>query len=154
MAMSLSRDLREFVECLNSKEVEYRIAGALAVSWYGFPRYSADVDLFVNPSEENAERIVAALRDFGFANLEVTREVLCLPDRVVQFGREPNRIDLMTGISGVAFEEAWPRRESGQIDGVPVKFIGRADLLRNKAAAGRAKDRVNLAELEKQEPRE
>ncbi len=150
--MPLSKDLQEFVECLNSNKVEYLIVGALAVSWHGFPRFSADIDFFLRPSVENAERVLRAIRQFGFGSLPVMIEDLVTPGQVIQLGHEPNRIDLMTSISGVAFEEAWPARVEGQIDGVPMTFIGRAALLRNKEATGRSKDRIDLEELLKQDP--
>ena len=104
--MPLSKDLREFVECLNSNGVEYLIVGALAVSWHGYPRYSADVDLFVNASPPNAIRVLAAIQQFGFGSLGLTADDFTAPARVIQLGHEPNRIDLMTSISGVGFEDA------------------------------------------------
>ena len=118
--MPLSKDLREFVECLNSNGVEYLIVGALAVSWHGYPRYSADVDLFVNASPPNAIRVLAAIQQFGFGSLGLTADDFTAPARVIQFGQEPNRIDLMTSISGVGFEDAWQSREAGELDGIPV----------------------------------
>jgi hypothetical protein len=150
--MALTKDLREFVEWLNSNEVEYLIVGAMAVSWYGFPRYSGDIDFFVRASRENAERLLAALRDFGFGSLPVTMEDFTSPDRVIQLGQEPNRIDIMTSISGVGFDEAWESKVPGTIDGLPVNFIGREALLRNKAATGRPKDRIDIEALGKPLP--
>ena len=147
--MPLSKDLREFVECLNSNEVEYLVVGALAVSWHGFPRYSADIDFFIHADPENAARVLRAIQQFGFGSLEISTSDLTAPLRVIQIGVEPNRIDLMTSISGVGFEEAWKTRVGGDIDGVPVNFIGKAALLRNKEAAGRGKDRIDAEELRK-----
>ena len=149
--MPLSKDLREFVECLNSNEVEYLIVGALAVSWHGFPRYSADIELFVRSDQTNAQRIQNAMREFGFGCLDVSIEDPPSPGQVIELGHEPNRIDLMTSVSGVSFEEAWESRVQGRIDGIPVNVIGRAALLRNKAASGRNKDRLDLEELLKQD---
>ena len=151
--MPLSQGLREFVEFLNENKVEYLIVGALAVSWHGFPRYSADIDFFLRASQINAKRVIDAIRQFGFGSLEITPEDLVTPGRVIQLGREPNRIDLISAISGVEFEEAWSTRVEGQLDGIIVNFIGREELLRNKAATGRAKDRIDLEELRKQDPR-
>ena len=147
--MPLSKDLREFVECLNSHKVEYLVVGALAVSWHGFPRYSADIDFFVRASSDNARRILSAIHAFGFASLPLKAHDFTTPNRVIQVGQEPNRIDLMTSISGVAFEEAWLTRVPGTIDGITVQFIGREALLRNKAASGRPKDRIDIEELQK-----
>jgi hypothetical protein len=145
--MALSKDLKEFVECLNSNKVEYLIVGALAVSWHGFARFSSDLDFFIRPAGDNAQRVLNALRDFGFAGLGVTLEDLTAPDRVIQIGREPNRVDLLTSISGVEFEEAWDSRVSGVLDRIPVNFIGFDALLKNKGASGRAKDRIDVEAL-------
>ncbi len=150
--MPLSRDLREFIECLNSNEVEYLIVGALAVSWHGFPRYSADVDFLIRPSPTNAARVLQALSQFGFGSLDIPASDLTLTGKVIQLGYEPNRIDLMTSITGVSFDDAWDDRATGDLDGLRVTFIGRSSLLRNKDATGRAKDRIDAEELRKQKP--
>ena len=149
--MPLSKDSREFIECLNSNKVEYLIVGALAVSWHGFPRYSADIDFFLRASRSNAECVLRAIGQFGFGSVDITAEDLLTPGRVIQLGREPNRIDLLTSISGVAFEDAWSTRVEGDIDGLAVTIIGREALLRNKASTGRAKDQIDLEELKRQE---
>lgn len=145
--MPLTKDSREFIECLRSNKVEFLIVGALAVSWHGFPRYSGDIDFFVRPGCENAQRIMAALQQFGFGNMGITLEDLSAESRVIQLGVEPNRIDLMTSISGVSFEEAWWSRVPAALDGVEVNFIGREALIRNKRAAGRSKDLLDIDEL-------
>ena len=150
--MPLSRDLREFIECLNSNEVEYLVVGALAVSWHGFPRYSADIDFLIRPSQANAERALRAIAQFGFGGLGISTADLTVPGKVIQLGFEPNRIDLMTSITGVTFDAAWDDRSPGLLDGLPVIFIGRSSLLRNKDATGRAKDRIDAEELRKQKP--
>jgi predicted nucleotidyltransferase len=150
--MPLSKDLREFVECLNFNKVEFLVVGALAVSWHGFPRYSADIDFFLRASHANAERVLRAIRQFGFGSLDITVNDLVTPGRVIQLGREPNRIDLLTSISGVGFEDAWSSRVDGDIDGLPVAFIGLDALLRNKASTGRPKDRIDLEYLQKHKP--
>ena len=149
--MALNKDLLEFVECLNSNKVEYMVVGALAVSWHGFPRYSADIDFFLRSNQLNAERVLLAIRQFGFGSLDITVEDLLTPGQVIQLGHEPNRIDLITSISGVGFEDAWLTRVEGTLDGVTVNFIGRKELLQNKAASGRPKDRIDLEELQKQD---
>jgi hypothetical protein len=102
--MPLSRDLREFIECLNSNEVEYLAAGALAASWHGFPRYSADIDFPIRPSQVNAERALRAIAQFGFGSLGISTADLTVPGKVIQLGFEPNRIDLMTSVTGVTFD--------------------------------------------------
>ena len=150
--MPLSRDLREFIECLNSNEVEYLVVGSLAVSWHGFPRYSADVDFPIRPSRANAERLLRAIAQFGFGSFDISAAGLTVPGKVIQLGYEPNRIDLMTSVTGVTFDDAWEDRCPGDLDGLPVNFIGHSSLLRNKDATGRAKDRIDAEELRKQKP--
>jgi len=149
--MPLSKDLREFIECLNSNKVEYLIVGALAVSWHGFPRYSGDIDFLVRPTKENAQMVLGAIAQFGLGSLAISAADLTSPGTVIQLGREPNRIDLLTSVTGVTFDEAWEGRCPGELDGVAVSFIGRADLLRNKEATGRSKDLIFVAELMKQD---
>ena len=97
--MPLSKDLREFIECLNSNKVEYVVVGAMAVSWYGFPRYSGDIDFLIRPSPENAELVLRAVAQFGFGNLPIAVSDLTTPGKVIQLGYEPNRIDLLTAIT-------------------------------------------------------
>ena len=145
--MPLTKDSREFIECLRSNKVEFLIVGALAVSWHGFPRYSGDIDFFVRPGGENAVRLMAALEQFGFGGLGIQMDDLTAENRVIQLGVEPNRIDLMTSISGVSFEEAWQSRVSATLDGIEVDLIGRKALIRNKRAAGRSRDLIDVHEL-------
>ncbi len=146
--MKLQKDLREFIELLNSHRVEYLVAGGHAVAYHGYPRLTGDIDFFVRASRENAERIVAVLDDFGFEKLGVSPEDSIVPDRILQLGRVPNRIDILTSISGVTFEEAWSSRIEGELDDVRVSFLGRETLLRNKRASGRPRDLADLAELD------
>lgn len=147
--MLLNKDSLEFVVLLNSNKVEYVIVGAFAVSFHGYPRYTGDLDLLINPTAENASRVVRALSEFGFASLAVTTEDLQRPNYIVQLGVHPNRIDLITGITGVSFEEAWASRCAGDIDGIPTHFIGREELIRNKTATGRPRDFGDAEELRK-----
>src|SRR5262249_37639266 len=99
--MPLNKDLREFVALLNSNRVEYVVVGAFAVAYHGYPRYTGDLDLLVKPTPENAQKLLAALDQFGFAGLGVTIGDLDSPGKVVQLGVAPNRIDLITAISGI-----------------------------------------------------
>jgi len=147
--MPLSKDLREFVGLLNANKVEYLVVGAFAVAYYGVPRYTADLDLLLRPSPENAERILRVLSQFGFGSLGITHSDFQETDKVIQLGVSPNRIDLLTSISGVTFEDAWSTREQGDLDGVTVNFIGRAALIRNKEHTGRARDLGDAEELRK-----
>ncbi|MBI4908347.1 MAG: hypothetical protein HY820_32270 [Acidobacteria bacterium] len=150
--MHLNKDLRGFVELLNSNAVEYLIVGAFAVAWHGYPRFTADIDILVRPDPANAERVVATLRALGFGSLPVGVPDLVMPGQIIQLGVKPNRIDLITSIAGVSFEEAWESRVAGQIDGVPVYFIGREALIRNKETVGRDQDKTDVRALRKREP--
>lgn len=145
--MKLQRDLREFVELLNALDVHFLIVGAFALAYHGYPRYTADIDLFVEKSKENAERILDALRRFGFADIGITEDDFLRENQVIQLGVAPNRIDIMTFLSGVEFEEAWASRVQGEIDGLSVPFISRAMLKRNKSASGRMQDLADLEHL-------
>ena len=120
------------------------IVGAFALAYHGHPRYTGDIDFFVEASTENAERISQVLDEFGFANIGVAKEDFTAPDQVVQLGVDPNRMDLMTSITAVTFEEAWATREYTDLDGVSVPFISKELLKRNKAAVGRKQDLADL----------
>lgn len=143
----LPTDLREFIELLNSHEVRYLIVGGYAVAYHGYPRMTGDIDFFLAVSEENAVKMEAVLRDFGFGGLGLTAQDFLEPGKIIQLGYPPNRIDLLTSISGVNFAEAWEDRVTDELDGLLVNFVGRKTLLVNKAASGRPKDRADLDAL-------
>jgi hypothetical protein len=145
--MPLDKDLREFVGLLNANEVEYLVVGAFALAFYGILRYTADLDLLVRPTRDNATRILRALSNFGFGNLAIQAEDFEKPDNIIQLGVQPNRIDLLTSISGVTFEEAWKGRREGPLDGLRVPFIGPNELLRNKESVGRTRDLADAEDL-------
>lgn len=145
--MKLDKDLREFVESLNSRKVDYIIVGGHAVAFHGHPRFTGDIDFLVRPSAENAERLIDAIKKFGFADLRLTPSDFTRPNVVVQLGYPPNRIDLLTSISGVDFEEAWSEKAIGELDGVPVFFLGWDALMKNKRVLGRGKDLVDVDKL-------
>ena len=147
--MKLQKDLREFIELLNSHGVEYLVVGGHAVAFHGYPRYTGDIDFLVRPTEENASRIVAVIETFGLADAVSLKATLVQREKVVQIGRPPNRIDILTSASGVDFEEAWQQSISGSLDGLPVRFPDLVSLLKNKRASGRAKDLADVDELEK-----
>lgn len=140
-----TKDFEELFECLTRHGVRFVVVGAHALAHHAKPRYTKDLDVFVGPNEENASRIVAALEEFGFAGLGISASDFVRPGRIVQLGTPPNRIDLMTSIDGVTFEEAWDSRVEGRYGGRSVPFIGYDALVRNKTASARAQD---LADLE------
>ncbi len=145
--MHLQKGLREFIESLNAHNVEYVVAGAYALAFHGVPRYTGDIDILVRPSPDNAARLENVLRDFGFAALGLTASDFLQPDQVVQLGLPPNRIDLLTSLTGVGFEEVWEGRLGGDLSGLPVHFIGLDAFARNKRATGRAQDKADLEAL-------
>jgi hypothetical protein len=143
----LQSDLREFIALLNSLKVEYLVVGGHAVAFHGHPRFTGDIDFFIRATSENAERVLRALDAFGFGSLGVKAADLTEPGQVIQLGRPPNRIDILTSISGVDFDSAWPSRAPADLDGHAVNFIGMDDLLKNKHAAGRPKDLADAVKL-------
>lgn len=150
--MRLPSDLREFVALLNSHKVEYLIVGAYALGFWGKPRYTGDLDVLIRPSPENASLVQQMLIEFGFGSLGVSPEDLIQEQQVIQLGFPPQRIDLLTSLSGVSFEEAWTTREPGFLDGLPVYFIGRESFVKNKRATGRPQDAADLAALGEADP--
>jgi hypothetical protein len=149
----LSKDLREFIHLLNREAVEYLIVGAWAVGFHARPRYTGDVDVFVRRDEANAAKLMRVIEAFGFGDTGIAREDFLKSDFVVQLGVEPNRIDLLTGISGVEFAQAWEHRVIGRLSGLEVNFISRELLLQNKRAASRDKDWGDVGLLERTRPK-
>src|SRR4051812_21653797 len=137
------------LSALNNAGAEYLVVGAHALATYGPPRATGDFDIWVRPAKENAERVWLALEQFGAPRRKLTLMDLYTPNNVYQIGVEPNRIDFLTSITGVEFDEAWKRRNVIQINGISVSVIGRDDLLTNKRATGRPKDSVDATSLEK-----
>ena len=146
--MQLSADLREFIGLLNSGDVEYVIVGAHSLAYHGRPRYTGDLDILVRPSPANASKVAAVLRDFGFADL-VEEADLIKPEQILQLGRAPNRIDLLTSLSGVGVDEIFETKISTQLDDLPVPVLSKELLIRNKRAVGRPQDLADVTELER-----
>ena len=147
--MKIHKDLKEFIALLNSNGVEYVVVGGHAVAYHGYPRFTGDLDFFVKPSRENAVRVVAVLKAFGFTETEDLETLLTEPAKVVQLGRPPNRIDILSGISGISYEKALASSETTNLDGIPVRMIGFDALIENKTASARPKDRMDVDQLTK-----
>lgn len=145
--MDLHEDLKELLRSLNSTGVEYLIIGAFAVAYYGRPRLTGDLDLFARPSSENAERLLLGLRQFSEGGIDFDPEDFARDERMLRIGREPNRVDILSSISAVSFDEAWANRVAAEVGGVPVSFISLEQLIRNKKATGRLKDAADVDEL-------
>jgi len=145
--MASQQDFKELLELFNAHRVEYLIVGGYALAFHGAPRFTGDLDLLVKPSSDNAMRVLAALAAFGFGALDLTLDDFATPDRVVQLGVPPVRIDLLTSISGISWEEAKAGVVRGTYGDVPVDFIGRAQFVANKRASGRRRDLADLEAL-------
>lgn len=146
----MSRDMREMLDALSGAGVEFLVVGAFAMAAHGVPRATGDIDIWIRPEPENARRVIEALASFGapLGAHGVSAGDFGRTGLVYQLGVPPNRIDLLTSIDGLGFDEAWPRRASGHLLGRVVPILSREDIVRNKRASGRAKDLIDIELLE------
>lgn len=144
------KDFIEFIEFLNKYDVEYMVVGAHALAFHGRPRHTGDLDIWINPSTENAEKMLKVIKDFGFASLGLKKEDFLNDNYVTQLGYPPLRIDILNAISGVEFEEAYIKRINTDFDGLTINFINIDDFITNKEASGRKKDLGDIAALKRQ----
>lgn len=146
--MKLIQDLREFIELLNSENVQYLVIGGWARNRYGTPRVTGDIDFFVSDSTENQNKLKNVLQKFGFgSSIDKSKDKL-FEKKMLVLGRPPNRIDLLSEISGISFDDAWKNRVEGSLEGIPVLYISKADFLTNKKSTGRTKDLLDIEDLE------
>ena len=145
--MTLPKDFRDCVASFVAHEVRFMVVGGHAVMAHGYPRFTDDFDLWVEPTPENGGRVVRALDEFGFASVGLTAADFASDDVVIQLGRPPRRIDVMTSISGATFAACHPARVYADADGLRVPVIGRDCLLANKRATGRLKDQADVEGL-------
>jgi hypothetical protein len=145
--MPLPADWRAFIESLNSNGVEYVIVGAVALAHHGIPRYTGDLDVLVRNSPENARRLELALTEFGLGTLGLKAADFVDSYRVIQLGVVPFRIDILTSLTGVTFDQAWANRIETLVGETRVNFLGREDLIRSKKLTGRAQDRADIEAL-------
>ncbi len=145
--MTIPRAFREFFESLNAHHVEYAVVGGYAVAFHGAPRFTGVIDILVSSTSANAKSILSTLSDSGFGDSDLTPADFQKPDRVVQFGVPPLRIDLLTSIDGVSWERVREHRIASRLDETTVYFIGRDELIDTKRATGRAKDIADLEAL-------
>ncbi len=146
-------DFEELLRLFNKHCVRYCIVGAYAVAFHDRPRYTKDMDILVEPSLKNGQRVVDALKEFGFGSLKLTAEDFVQPGRFIQLGYEPVRVDLITSLVGCTFEQAWRHREIGRYGKTQAIFIGKNELIRNKELSGRRQDQVDLDRLRPKRPR-
>lgn len=144
----LNKNFQEFIGLLEKHAVEYLVVGGYAVGFHGFPRYTGDLDIFIGISERNSKSILKVFSEFGFSDLGLTPEDFQQEEMVVEIGRAPLKIQVLTGIDGVTFRECFEDREFLELGKeLKVPFIGIDALLKNKAASPRAKDKIDLEEL-------
>lgn len=145
--MRLHPDFKEFIELLLANDVSFMVVGGYAVAAHGHPRYTGDLDVWILVDRTNADKIVQTLGDFGFGALGLTSDDFLAEEQIIQLGREPVRIDLLTGLDGVSFRDCADRAVDVDIEGVRVPFISLEDLLTNKRASGRAQDLADVEAL-------
>ncbi len=143
----LPDDFKEFLRLLNDHGVEYLLIGGYAVGYHGYPRTTADIDLWVATNTENAEKLVVVFNKFGMLSDEVEASLFLVPGNIVRMGLAPVRIEVLNDIDGVEFHDCFVRGSTVDMDGVPVKLISLADLRTNKRASGRHKDLDDLEHL-------
>ncbi len=146
-SIELHPDFKEFLKLLNDRGVDYLVIGAYAVNFHGYIRSTDDIDIWIAIRPDNAHRLVEALRAFGFDVPKLRDELFLLPDKLVRLGSPPVRIEIATTISGVQFDECYSRSVEAVLDGITTRIISLADLRKNKRAAGRGKDLVDLEHL-------
>jgi hypothetical protein len=144
----MNPDFADMLSALSAAGVEFLIVGAHALAAHGVPRATGDLDIWVRPTRENGERTLQALRAFGAPLADLSVEDLIRPDTVFQIGLPPARIDILSGITGVSFEDAWSRRLELRVGAADVAVLSKADFVTNKKALGRPKDLADMAMLD------
>ncbi len=145
--MEIQKDYKELFELFNVNKVEYLIVGAYALALHGSPRFTGDLDILIHPEINNAKRVLVALTKFGFGSIGLSESDFTQPDKVIQLGVAPVRIDIITSLTGVSWEEAISGRVQGKYDDIPIYYLGRKQLIANKKALGRKKDLADLESL-------
>jgi len=143
----LPPDFKDFLRLLKERQIEYLLIGGYAVGYYGYPRATADMDIWVAINSQNADNLVAALKDFGFDVPELSSDLFLKPDQIIRMGVPPIRLEIVTTISGVSFDECYPDRVVDILDGIQVNLISLQHLKINKKASGRFKDMNDLENL-------
>ncbi len=147
--MRVEKDFAEFIALLNKNSVRYLVIGGYAFSFHAEPRFTKDIDFFVDGTEENAERLLNVLAEFGFKDIALKKDDFSKPGNIIQLGVPPVRIDLMTSVTGLDFAPAWENRITATYGSVPAFFISKSDLIQNKTATGRKQDLSDVEKLQK-----
>jgi hypothetical protein len=146
--MVLSKDFKEFLQSLNDHKVRYLVVGGHAVALYGYPRYTKDLDVWIQPTKNNLQKLLQALKEFGFGSLRLTEKDFKDPEQIIQLGYPPNRIDIMTDLIGVEFRQCYDSKKEVKIGTTVIKFIDLKNLKKNKRALGRHQDLADLENLD------
>lgn len=146
--MVLDENFKEFLRLLNANDVKYLVVGDFAVAYHGYPRYTKDIDFWIWADPDNAEKLLQTISEFGLVS-GLRKEDLLNADNVIQLGFEPNRIDIIVQLDGVEFEECFEHRQEAVFEGIKIHFINLDDLIKNKLATGRIKDKADAKSLEK-----
>lgn len=147
----MHKDFDEFLELLNYHRVKYVIVGGYSLSAYFIPRATKDLDILIEASGDNATKVIEALRKFGFNSPDLETEDLISPETIIQLGRPPVRIDILTSLTGVKWDEVWKNRKRGFFgrSQIPTYFIGKSQLIKNKISTGRDQDLIDVKKLQK-----
>ncbi len=146
--MPANQDFKELFKTFNDENVEYLVVGAYAVIYYTKPRYTKDLDIWINPTHENALRVYNALKKFGAPLIDIRPESFTDPALIYQIGIEPNRIDIIMSITGCEFSRAWNSRSSSTYEDIPIHILSKEDLIKAKKATGRPRDMLDVQLLE------
>ena len=149
--MTLDPDFEDFIQFLNQYEVDYMIVGGYAMAFHGSPRYTGDLDIWIDISESNAEKMILVIKAFGFSSLGFKKEDFLKENLINQIGYPPLRIDILTNIDGIDFKEAYTQKQVIEIEDLKANYIGLRDLIQNKKTSGREKDIIDVKTLQKKQ---
>jgi len=147
--MTLDKDFEDFIGLLNQHNVDYMVVGGYALAFHGKPRHTGDLDIWIDISDDNAGKMVRVIEEFGMSSLGMERADFLKEGVITQIGYPPLRIDILNEIDGVDFKEAYPNKLIIDVEGLPVKYIGLNDLIKNKQTSGRKQDISDVNELNK-----
>ncbi len=147
--MTLAKDFEDFVALLNKHGVEYMVVGGYALAFHGKPRHTGDLDIWINISAQNAEKLLIVIQEFGLASLGLEKTDFLNSGYITQIGYPPLRIDILNNIDGLEFKEAFKNKETIDVDGLLINYIGLHDFITNKKASGRSQDLTDIKEIEK-----
>ncbi|MBF8276985.1 MAG: hypothetical protein HW390_2058 [Candidatus Brocadiaceae bacterium] len=145
--MNIQPDFKELLALLEKHQVEYMLVGGYAVAFHGYPRFTKDIDVYFENTDENINKIISALMEFGFSVDELPPDLFKKPGNIITLGVAPVRVDFLNEIDGVGFTEAKKQRVRGKYDNVDIYFIGKEDLIKNKRSTPRTKDKVDAEEI-------